>query len=372
MSNISRSDVEKLLKNPCDQVRAETAEKIANSFANKEFSPEEKKIAEKIFSEMANDAAQLVRKALSESLQYSVDLPHDVAKKLADDIEDVALPILKNSQVLTDEDLVEIVKSSDSTKQVAIAQREGVSSHVSEALIETDNKEVVQNVIKNNTANISENSFQHVFDKFSQDQDIQGQLVKRKTLPLSVTDKLISVVSDSLKKQLVDKHNVTSKIVDDVIRNTRERAIVALTNCDNLEDVEQLVKHLVRDKRLSASILLRALCMGYLNFFEMGLAELGKVPVKNVRILIHDSSGEGLRSVMKKAKISDGLFSYFRIALSVIQETVQEGIWDDFERYHEVVIERFLTQIGDQTSFGAENIDYLLGKLDHMHRQQTA
>ena len=58
---------------------------------------------------MAQDAELAVRRALSHSLRSAAQLPHDVALRLASDVEAVALPILINSPVLTDQDLIALV-----------------------------------------------------------------------------------------------------------------------------------------------------------------------------------------------------------------------------------------------------------------------
>ena len=76
-----------------------------------------------------------MRRALSHSLRSATQLPHDVALRLASDVEAVALPILINSPVLTDADLVALVNGGSAPKQEAIAGRAGVSEQVSDALV---------------------------------------------------------------------------------------------------------------------------------------------------------------------------------------------------------------------------------------------
>ena len=85
---------------------------------------------------MAQDAAVLVRRALSVALKNSPKLPRDIANKLAQDVETIALPIILNSPVLTDSDLVEIVRSCPPSKQVAVASRERLSVQVTGAIAE--------------------------------------------------------------------------------------------------------------------------------------------------------------------------------------------------------------------------------------------
>ena len=104
---LSQADVVALLKNPSDENRASAAGKVAETFSTGALSSKERELAEDIFRTMVHDAAVRVRVALSEALQENPDVPHDVAATLARDIDEVALPMIEKSSVLTDEDLIE-------------------------------------------------------------------------------------------------------------------------------------------------------------------------------------------------------------------------------------------------------------------------
>src|SRR5580698_6403793 len=110
-STLSQADVAKLLAEPSPHVRAELAGKLANELDSSRLTEAELNLAQDIVRTMAKDVEVVVRQALAQSLRKAAKLPHDVAVKLANDIEAVALPILENSQVLTDDDLAAIIKS---------------------------------------------------------------------------------------------------------------------------------------------------------------------------------------------------------------------------------------------------------------------
>ena len=111
-SKLSNSDVEQLLKDPSPESREKAATKIAQQFSNVNLSDSERKIAEDIFRLMAQDAEIRVRKALSINLQASSDIPHDVALMFSKDVDEVAIPILEHTDILTDEELISIIQSS--------------------------------------------------------------------------------------------------------------------------------------------------------------------------------------------------------------------------------------------------------------------
>ena len=53
----------------------------------------------------------MVRDALSENLKENPNVPHEVALSLAQDVDQVSLPVLQYSEILSDQDLTEVDRS---------------------------------------------------------------------------------------------------------------------------------------------------------------------------------------------------------------------------------------------------------------------
>jgi uncharacterized protein (DUF2336 family) len=366
-NKLTRQDVDKLLKERSVEVRVETATKLATQFENGELSPTERRLAGDILRLMAHDAAVQVRQALAIHLKESAALPHDLAVDLARDVDTVALPILQFSKSLTDVDLIEIVRSREVLKQLAITRRANVSTTVSEALVETGTQEVVVSLVSNEGADISEQSLQAIVDAFGEETAVQGSLVHRNNLPVTVAERLVTMVSDQWREHLVSRHQLAGNLASDITRQSRERATINLSAGSDREDVEGLVRHLNSNDRLTPSIMLRAVCMGDMAFFEAGMAELSGVPLNNARALVYDSGGLGFKAIYDKGKLPSSLFPAFRCALDVAQENSFDGGEQDRERYCRRMLERILTQYEKLgVNFDSNDLEYLLAKLDHL------
>ena len=70
-------------------------------------------------------------------------LDRALARQLAEDVLDVATPILVHSVVLTDEDLVQVIERSSVDHARAVAMRPALNVAVTNALIRTENEVVV-------------------------------------------------------------------------------------------------------------------------------------------------------------------------------------------------------------------------------------
>lgn len=359
--HLSRDDVVRLLSDPSPNTRVDLAAKVAQQFEGGELSDSERNLAEEIIRAMARDAVVRVRQSLAENLKSSASLPRDVALTLAKDVEDVAIPILSVSQVLTDVDLLEIVRSGTDGKQTAIATRASVSSSVADALVEAGSEHAVAALVANEGAQLAEETLGRVIDRFGESEAVQAPLVQRAKLPITIAERLVAVVSEKYQQYLVTHHELSPKTAADLILQSRERATVTLLNGESDEAaLERLVVQLSRSGRLTPPLLVRALCMGDIGFFETALAHLANVPVTNARLLIHDAGRLGLKSIYDRAKMPAALLPACRVALDVLSETPYDGEAHDRERHRRRMIERILTQYED---LAADDLEYLLEKL---------
>ncbi|MDE1901978.1 MAG: DUF2336 domain-containing protein [Alphaproteobacteria bacterium] len=359
-SVLTQADVAKLLAEPSPAARAELAGKLAVEIDNPGLTENESALAQDIVRLMAKDVEASVRQALAENLRSATRLPHDVALKLASDIETVALPILQHSQVLTDADLINIIRSGSDAKQESVASRKGISESVSDALVTTGGEKAVARLMENATAKISEASLGKAVDRFHDNDSIKEKIVKRPALPPTVTERLITMVADNMRDYLVTHHQVSPGLAADIVMQSRERTVVGLSGKSNAEELEKLVTQMHDNDRLTPSLVLRALCMGDVAFFEMAIAVMANVPVINARILLHDAGRLGLKALYERAGMPARLLPAVRVALDVIHDTQMTGEDHDIERYRARIIERILTQYED---FGSEDLDYLLEKL---------
>jgi len=367
-NQLTKDDVAKLMADPSAEVRAETTAKIAKQFEAEALSPAERQIAEEIFRKLVKDVEVRVREALAAHLKNSPDLPHDVAVALARDVDSVSLPMLKFSEVLIDEDLIEIVREQGASKQVAIAQRTSVSSRVADALIDTGNERAVARLVANEGAKLTEQALGRVMEEYQESDAVSDSLSRRPSMPAAISAQLVDALSERLQDFLLQKHDVAPDVASNLILQAREKATMSLVEYGSTDiELENLVEQLARKERLTPSLLLRALCMGDMGFFERALARLANLPLQNARILIHDHGGLGLESVYLKADLPKRLYPAFQAGIELSDENDYDGGPNDRSRFIGRMLERVLTQFEDpQSRMTQEDIDYLMGKLEQI------
>lgn len=359
---LSDADIRRLVKGADADERAAAAHKLCKAVEARAVSADERAAAEGVIRVLAADAAELVRRALAVTLRTSDLIPHDVALRLARDVDAVALPIISGSPVLTDEDLVEIVRHGTAVGQLAVAQRETLSKPVTCALSVFAAEEALAAACANDNAVFAEASLHRAIDRFPHSDAVKGAIAYRKVVPLALAERLISLVSEAVRRHLVEHHDLKVETALKLSRAARERATVDLLDQAAVAgDFAGLAAQLNRCGRLNASMLLRAAARGQIEFLEHGLAELAGVAHERTWLMVHDAGPLGFRAIYERAGLPARLFASFRAALEAWRSVRAEDLSPDRETLQARVLERFLTS---QPFASREDIDYLMEKLD--------
>jgi uncharacterized protein (DUF2336 family) len=369
-SALTQDDIRTLVKGVTPDVRAAAAYKLCRSIDTAPLSGEDRDTAQEILRVMAGDAAELVRRALAVTLKASPLVPRDVALKLARDVESISLPLLSFSPVFLDSDLVDIVRLGGPVRQLAIARRPMLSRSVTDAIAEHGGDRAVASACANDNADFAESALQQVMARFETHEKVLAAIAYRNALPLSVSEKLVTLVGDHLRDHLIAHHAIPADTALTLAVGAAERATMDLVDeAGRAADIKGFVSHLASEGRLTPSLLLRGVAQGHITFFEWGIAELAGVPHHRTWLMIHDAGPLGLRAIYERAGLPARLFPAFRAAVDTYHAMEFDGGARDLERFQQRMLQRFLTQ---PQSASREDVDYLLDKMDQVSAETRA
>ncbi|HPF22163.1 MAG TPA: DUF2336 domain-containing protein [Hyphomonas sp.] len=367
---LTEQDIHRLMKGDTPEQRASVAHRLCRRIALDVLSDSERTYAEEIMAILADDAADLVRRTLSVTLRNSPILPREIALKLARDIEAVAIPVLQDSPVFTEEDLIELVLSVTAAKQAAIAARESVSVTLTEVIAEHGSVEAARALAANTNAEWTDRAYDDTLRRHGRDEIVQAGLIRRDYIPTHIAEKMVSLVSGQLFDMLVNRHELPAQMAIDLAAGARERATIDLVEqAGRSHDLPRFVAQLNLNGRLSHSLIMRALCCGQMPFVEHALAELSGVTHQRVWIMIHDAGPLGLQAVFDRAGLPRKMLPAFKAAVNVFHETTYDGGPNDRARFRARMIERVLTQF---QAIPKEDLEYLLEKLDYYSEMATS
>ena len=361
-ARLTESDIRRLIKSDAEDERAAAAHKLCRSIDRMPLDEADRAAAQKILTVMANDTAELVRRALAVTLKSSDLMPRDVARRLVADVDSVALPIITCSPAFTDDDLIEIVRAGSVVRQTAVAGRERVPRDVASVLAAEGCQSAVRTLAANDNADLSEAALGVVIDRFGQAAEVVSAIAYRQVLPLSVTERLVALASDAVREHLVTRHAVAPETAIQFARFTRERATIDLVDQAPISnDLPVFVAGLNARKALSASLLLRALARGQMSLFEHALAELAGTPHHRAWLMVHDAGPLGLKAIYDRAGLPPRLFQAFRAGVDTWRALQAEGGDTGSEAFRQRMLERFLSQ---RPSTSRDDLAYLMERLD--------
>ena len=137
-------------------------------------------------------------------------------------------------------------------------------------------------------------------------------------------------------------------MITTLVSQTRDKAILTLSETSTDEEVRMLVIHLDGVDRLSPNLILRSLCLGDTHFFEYAMAVKAGIPIRNARILIYDSGSLGLERLYEETGMPESMFPAFSLAVKTYSQMLNETEDGSKDRFSHRLLERLLMQFDEK------------------------
>ena len=256
--------------------------------AGQEASP----ILTEVFMTLARQAERDIRKSLSESLATATWAPAALVHMLALDEIEIARPLIANSPLLRDADLLRILIEATIEHQIEVARRPTLSCVVSDAIIEMAEPATLTALASNRSADISENGLRRLVDHARRIAALRAPLTRHPRLNDALASELYAWVGQALRQAISERFRVDETFMQRAVNEAAAAAHPAsrLTNSapdGNFNEREKMERRLI-DKlqgagQLRPGFLVRAIREKKLSLFEHGMAALLEVPVTVIR-----------------------------------------------------------------------------------------
>ncbi|MCT4656657.1 MAG: DUF2336 domain-containing protein [Cohaesibacter sp.] len=304
--------------------RAEATSALARAYLFSQMESHERQSAETALTILLDDPSPLVRASLSDSLASSPYAPHHVILSLAQDLDEIAEPVLQRSPVLLDAELVDIAANGTDRLQVAIAKRPSVSAALAAALAEVGDKAACLAILGNSGAQVTVFSLRRMAERFGKDADMRTALLSLDGLPVDIRQSLIVQLGDALEQLALVQTFVSSERRSSLVKDACDKATIDLAFCSHGDELVALVEHLRLSKQLTADILIRGLCMGNVELFVIAMTSLTGLPDKRIRDCVNDASYSAVAALCHKAGMSESVVPAIVSALEAFHDLVPD------------------------------------------------
>ena len=284
-------------------------------------SPSIQALLSSIFMSLVVEAERDIRRRLSEKLADADWAPNALVNVLAlDDIE-IARPIISQSPVLKDLDLVRLLVEATIEHQIEVARRPNLSHTVVSAILEQAEPAVLTALAGNHSAELSPSDMEELVEASRQIAALRTPLSQHPKLTGQLAKRLYLWVGLALRKGLADRFRLDVAVLDEALAASVTEGyydIIAVPNTEaqprtsrdgEREMMEQrLIDKLHAAGQLRPGYLIRALREGRLGLFSAALAMLGRFDTAQVKATIDSDRPELLALACAAVGIDRSVF----------------------------------------------------------------
>ncbi len=345
-TGLSVTDIETLSAHPSSEVRADISVKFAREF-DRLAKGTPNALTKDFLRIFAKDRAKLVRVCFAEAIKASAYLPLEFAELLAKDVIDVATPILRNCQVLTEAVIHDVILTMPEPYALAVADRHPLSASLADFMIEQKGtKRLAVRLLDNHAAELSDRALRGFHEWGKTDKDIAGRLRRRPNLPFDFVNQNVTELADRIRWRSLGERRMTkyeaSQLQDRFHRKTGQRYLASSNKMQQMlhELREEFEKGLLDPSRLLAFLHDRDI-----DRLECAFSVMTGLDLQKVRSLLRGSDRRGLTALCLKADFTSADYLAFRMALGLSEigmvrdeqqqrysETTMMFAWDQFER----------------------------------------
>ena len=267
-----------------------------------------------------------MRRNLSETISTVSNAPRDVILSLANDEAEVALPVLQNSEVLEDKDLVRIVQDKGQEHMNAIAGRASVGETVTDVLVTKGDNTVLSTLAGNNGAEFSRTGMETIVERARDNEDLELSLSTRRDVPADLSQEIFWRVSAIMREKILDANEGMDESQVDALLQEAEKWFAEQKGTSSLDEAEKFIVRKEKLKQLNPDLLLDLLRQDKIPEFVAGLGRLANINTNIVRQATFDPESEKLAIICKAAEIGFDEFGEFIYCINLNAETEEKDL----------------------------------------------
>lgn len=279
-----------------------------------------------VLSTLAAQTAQDARAELSRRFANAPLAPRGLVMQLARDAIEVAAPILAQSGVLTEEDLIAIATEASEEHRRAMTARETVSERLSDVIVATGDDETLARLAANDGARLSRQAFETMTRRAETSPVLQAPIVNRADTPADLLGDLMSVVETSLRDRILKRFEALDPaIADAAMAASHARLEARIANDKAIADARKFVATRRMRKELDGALLVRLLRESERVKCCAALAELAGVDHSAAQRALDHRSPDGLALICKATGFDKALF----VTLAILRRQTGSNLTAD-------------------------------------------
>lgn len=308
-------------KKPMARVELMTA---VTELLEMELAPKEMELIADVLMALVRQAEMDLRQALAERLSAMENVPLRLVLQLANDEISVARPILNQSPVLTDLDLIYLIKSKGAAHWQAIAGRETLSNQVMNLLADTGELGTAKVLAENKTLRLTAHALAALIDMAQNSIEITRPLLRRPEVSAEMIKCLYLVAGQALKDFIVENYDMEHCSLTEAVDDIVIEMVDAADGKADFAPTSSMIKAAERFQSkglLSVKLMMGTLRRGQVQSFVAQFSKYTGLSVQSTEEILKQSSGQGLAVACKACDIEKPDF----ISIFLLTNSMRNG-----------------------------------------------
>ena len=277
----------------------------------------EMQLFDTVLVQLSREMEEAVRAELGVRFADASNAPLNLVRSLANDSIAVAEPILASSRVLSETDLLDVVRTQGQDHLRAVSRREEVSEAVSDVIVERGDDQTLGVLLGNEGARLSREASETAVTRAQANKDLHEAVINRRDLPPDLLNEMYFVAEARLRQRILEQNaEIDPALLEQALAKGRNRVAHedgALP--PDYDEAEAYITELRAAGELSPKVLARFLRSGGMTHFLVALGQLADIDFHTARRIVEKRELDALGVVCKAADLDRALFLTYVVVL---------------------------------------------------------
>ena len=270
-----------------------------------------------VLAKLSDEMEVAVRAELAARFAEAPNAPHSLIRRFADDELEVAEQVLRASSVLTDEDLIHVVRRRGQGHLRAVSERATVSEAVSDIIMERGDDDTLDALLRNDGARLSRAASETAVERAKANPALHAATVERQSLPADLLNEMYFVVEARLRHQILEQNaRMDPDLLEAALAAGRTRVAtddgaLPADYAENLAYVDELKAA----GQLTPQVLIRFLRSNGRTPFLIALSKLADIDFHTARGIVERKDLDALSVVCKAADMDRAVYLTYAVAV---------------------------------------------------------
>lgn len=303
-----------------DDGRVQIAARVGAVLTEEATPAADRRAAELLAHDLAKDAIERVRCALSEAIKNAGHLPRPLAMMLAHDVDSVACPFLEVTDVFSETDWQSLMLTISRNARISAARRRAMPGSLALSLAEVGDSVVAETLVENPAAPMNAAVCDTLLQRFESEIWVLDKMAEREDLFADIVTKLVLKVSAAARDKMAAAYQLED-FTAPVAAEAESAAVLKTVATMSRQELIAAAETLHAGQRLTPFLMLDALRDGQLAFLEAAISVISGRSIEHVRSVLERADSATVTGLLEKVGVPATMLDDFRTEIESLRAT---------------------------------------------------